>query len=187
MNNLNAVSQSFRCPHCDTLFNSTLNFEQNLTTCSEKFLFEERITNPRNSLWQAGSSTLVNQTFQKISNIRLWINLFPRRDLQRHKYNNLDRETCPNICINFFTLCGRTNFPLQLWPSSPPCIFYWSSWKFSFPKQSERENLFLDIKTTIKIKLGSVLEILTQRHIQWESATFDMSQDDCDNETCPST
>ena len=49
------------------------------------------------------------------------------------------------------------------------------------------KNLFLDIETTIKIKLGSILEKLTQRHNRRESARFDMSQDDCDSEICAST
>ena len=49
------------------------------------------------------------------------------------------------------------------------------------------KNLFLDIETTIKIKLGNILEKLTQRHIRREHARFDMSQDDCDNEVCAST
>ena len=49
------------------------------------------------------------------------------------------------------------------------------------------ENMFLDIETTIKIKMGSMLEKLTQRHNRRESARFDVSQDDCDNEVCAST
>ena len=53
--------------------------------------------------------------------------------------------------------------------------------------QAKMENLFPDIKTTIKIKLGSILVKLTQRHNRRESARFDMSQDDCDNEVCTST
>ena len=53
--------------------------------------------------------------------------------------------------------------------------------------KAKMENLFLRIETTIKIKLGSILEKLTQRHIRRESARFDVSQDDCDNEICAST
>ena len=45
------------------------------------------------------------------------------------------------------------------------------------------KNLFFDIKTTINIKLGSILEKLTQRHNRREQAHLD----DCDNETCIST
>ena len=54
-------------------------------------------------------------------------------------------------------------------------------------RKAKMKNLFLDIETTIKNKLGSILEKLTQRHNRRESARFDMSQDDCDNEICAST
>ena len=53
--------------------------------------------------------------------------------------------------------------------------------------KAKKKNLFLGIETTMKIKLGSTLEKLTQRHNRRESARFDMSQDDCDNEICAST
>ena len=45
------------------------------------------------------------------------------------------------------------------------------------------KNLFFDMKTTINIKLGSILEKPTQRHNRREKADLD----DCDNETCTST
>ena len=44
------------------------------------------------------------------------------------------------------------------------------------------KNLFFDMKTTIKNKLGSILVKLTQRHNRREQEDLD----DCDNETCTS-
>ena len=49
--------------------------------------------------------------------------------------------------------------------------------------KAQMKLLFLDIETTIKIKLGSILEKLAQRHNRREQADLD----DCDNETCTST
>ena len=49
------------------------------------------------------------------------------------------------------------------------------------------ELLFLDIETTFDIRLGSVLEKLTERHNRREHARFYMSQVGCDNEICAST
>ena len=43
--------------------------------------------------------------------------------------------------------------------------------------------LFHDIETAIEIKLGSILEKVTQRHNRIERADLD----DCDNEICTST
>ena len=53
--------------------------------------------------------------------------------------------------------------------------------------KAKMKNLFLDVETTKKIKLGSILDKLTQRHNRRENARFDMCQDDCDNEICAST
>ena len=51
--------------------------------------------------------------------------------------------------------------------------------------QSNRlmKSLFFDIETTIKFKLGSILENLTQRHTRRQQSDLD----DCNNETCNST
>ena len=57
----------------------------------------------------------------------------------------------------------------------------------SSQSKAQMKNLFFDIETTIKIKLGNILEKLSQRRNRREHARFDMSQDDCDNEICAST
>ena len=49
--------------------------------------------------------------------------------------------------------------------------------------EAKMKNLFHDIETTVKNKLGSILEKLTQRHNRREQADLD----DCDNEVCTST
>ena len=57
----------------------------------------------------------------------------------------------------------------------------------AFQSKAKKKNLFQDIETTIKSKLGNILEKLSQRHNRREHAMFDMSQNDCDNEICAST
>ena len=135
---------------------------------SEKCLSAERISNLRNSLWQAGLFRYQvhewTKTLQKFSLIRLWIDLCPKGNLQRHKYNKLDRETYPDICIHFSKSSGRPNFPLQLWSSTPRCIFFGALENLASQSKTKMKNLFLDVKTTKKTKLGSILEKLTQRH-----------------------
>ena len=51
------------------------------------------------------------------------------------------------------------------------------------PSEAKMESLFFDIKTTIKIKLGSILEKFTQRHNRRKQPV----SDDCDNGTCTFT
>ena len=53
--------------------------------------------------------------------------------------------------------------------------------------QAKMKNLSSYIETTMKTKLGSILQKITQRHNRRESARFDMSQDDCHNKICAST
>ena len=53
----------------------------------------------------------------------------------------------------------------------------------SFQTQAIMKSLFFDLKTTIQIKLGNILEKLTQRHNRREQADLD----DCDSQTCTST
>ena len=49
--------------------------------------------------------------------------------------------------------------------------------------KAKMENFFLDIETTINIKLGRILEKLTQRHNRRKQADLD----DCDKENCAPT
>ena len=53
--------------------------------------------------------------------------------------------------------------------------------------KAQMKLVFVDIKTTIKIKLDSILKKLTQRHNRQEQARFNLSQDDCGDEICAST
>ena len=72
-------------------------------------------------------------------------------------------------------------------PHHPVAIFIGALKNLASQSNAKMKNLFHDIETLIKIKLGSILEKITQRHKQRKSASFDMSQDDCDNEICAST
>ena len=55
--------------------------------------------------------------------------------------------------------------------------------KLALQSKALMKNLFFDVKTTRNMKLGSILEKLTQRHNRREPADLD----DCDDETCTST
>ena len=57
----------------------------------------------------------------------------------------------------------------------------------AFQSKAKMKNLFLDSETTKKIRLGNILEKLTQSHNRPEHVRFDMSQDDCGNEISAST
>ena len=60
-------------------------------------------------------------------------------------------------------------------------------WKIASESKAKMKNLSPDIETTVKIRLGKILEKLTQRHNRREHARSDKKQDNCDNEKCAST
>ena len=115
VNNINAVFQSFRSPNCDTFFNRTFNLEQNLTTCSEqvKNVYPKNVYQIRETLFGNLDSFGIKYTSEQ--KLFKTLAIYDVESIcVAHKYNNLDRETSPDICINFFKPCGRSNFPLQL-------------------------------------------------------------------------
>ena len=77
-----------------------------------------------------------------------------------------------------------------LYNSDPPHLassFIGTQEGLASQSKAQKKLLFLDIETTINIKLGSILEKLTQRQNRREHARFELSQDDCDNKICAST
>ena len=173
--NINAVFQPFCCPNCDIFSKRTINLERKVLTCSErvKKIYPRNVYEIRTIMFDKLDSFGITYTseqklFKKFSNIRLWIDLCLERDLQRHTNNNLDGITCPDICVHFVTPWQWTNF---LCNSDPHYLFQ----SFIGPlegvvlkNKTQMKLLFLDIDTTIKIKLGRILEKLNQRHNWWE-------------------
>ena len=115
------------------------------------------------------------------------MDLCPTGNLQRHKDNDLDRETGPDIRNNSSDLVEEPIFLCNSDPHHLVASFNRALENLASQSKAKLKNLFPDIETTIKIKLGNFLEKLTQRHNRQEHARFDMSQDDCDNEVCAST
>ena len=81
-----------------------------------------------------------------------------------------------NLLEESIFLCNSDSHHLV--PSSIGCLE-----GLALQSETQMKLLFLDIETTIKIKLGSILEELTQRHNRKEQASLD----DCENENSPST
>ena len=101
-----------------TLFsNRAITPERHLTTSSERVKISRLGTyiKPWKSLWQAGllvCSTKVNKNFLKSRQPLKWINLCPRRDLQRHNTTNWIMKHVP-ITISsslFFFIKNQFSF-----------------------------------------------------------------------------
>ena len=74
---------------------------------------------------------------------------------KRHKYNNPDRETCPDYCIHFFRAVEEPIFLCNSDPHHLVASFIGALEKLASQSKAKMENLFPDIQTT-KVKLGSI-------------------------------
>ena len=80
-----------------------------------------------------------------------------------------------NLLSEPFFLCNSS--------SSSRYLFISALENIALQIKAKMKNLFFDFDTTIQIKMGSVLEKLTQRHNRRKQTDLD----DCDNESCTST
>ena len=194
VNNINAVFQSFRCPNCDTFFNKTYNLERNLNTCSErvKIVFPWNIYQIRETL----IDKLDSFGFEYTSEQKLFKNLaifeFESICVQEESFKDTNATTWigKHVPISVSISSNLVEEPIFICNSDSHHLvasFIRALENLASQSRAKLKNLFLDNETTKKIKLGIILEKLTQSHHRRESTRFDKSQDDCDSEICAST
>ena len=190
VNNIKAVFQSFRCPNCETFFNKTFNLERNLTTCSEgvKNIYPRNVYQIRETLFDKLDSFSIKYTSEQKLSKNLAIIDFESVCVQEETFRDTTTTTWikKHVPISVSISSNLVEEPIFLCNSDPHHLVASFTGVFknlASQSKAKLKNLFLDIKTTIKIKLGSIFEKLTQRHIRREQADLD----DCDNETCAST
>ena len=189
VNNINAVFQSFRCPNCDTLFHRTFNLERHLTTCSErvKNVYPRNVYQIRGTLFHKLGSFGINYTCEQKLFKNLAIFDFESICVQEEAFRDTITTTWvgKHVPISVSISSNIVKGPIFLCNSDSHHLvasFIGVLEKLASQSQAKIKNLFLDIETTIKIKLGSILEKLTRRHIRRELADLD----DCDNKNCAS-
>ena len=193
LNNINAVFQYFRCPNCDTFFNKTFNLERHLTTCSErvKNVYPRNVYQIQENLIDKLDSVGIKYTSEQNLFKHLAIFEFESICIQEETFRDTNTTTWigDHIPISVSISSNLVEEPIFLCNSDPHHLVasFIGAPENSSRSKAKKKNLFLDIEKTIKIKLGNSLEKLTQRHNRREHSRFDMSQDDCDNETCAST
>ena len=191
VSNINAVFQSFRCPNCDTFFSRTFNLERQLTTCSErvKYIYPRNIYQIRETLFDKLDSFGVKYTIQQKLFKNLAIFDFESMCVQQESFKGTKTTTWIGKHIPILVPFSQTLWK-DLCNSDPHHLaasFIGSLENLASQSKAKLKNLFVDIETTVKVKLDSILEKLNQRHNRREHARFDMSQDDCDKENCAST
>ena len=191
-NNNNAVFQSFCCPNYDTLFNRTFNLERNLTTCSDwvKNVYPRNVYQIRETLFDKLDSFGIRYTSEQklFKNLAIFESICVQEETLRD--TNTTTWIGKHVSMSVSIPSKLVEEPIFLCNSDPHHLvasFIGTLENLDSQSKTKVKNLFLDIETTIKIKLGSVLEKLNQRHNRRESARFDLKQDICDNEICAPT
>ena len=194
VNNINAVFQPFRFPNCDTFFNKAFNLERHLTTCSErvKNVYPRNVYLIRETSFDKPDSFGIKYTSEQKLFRNLAIFDFESICVQAETFRDTNTTTWigKHVPMSVSISSNLVEEPFFFCNSDPHHLVASSIGAFknlALQSKAKMKNLFFDIETTIKNKLGNILEKLTQRHNRREHARFDMSRDDCDNEICAST
>ena len=189
VNNINAVFQSFRCPNCGIFFNRTFNLEQHLTTCSErvKNVYPLNVYQIRKTLFDKLDSFGIKYTSEQKLFKNLAIFDFESICVQEETLRDTSTTTWieKHVPVSVSISSNLVKEPIFFCNSDPHHLvapFIGAFENLASQSKAKMKSLFLDIKTAINIKVRGILEKLTQRHSRRESARFDLSQDDCDNE-----
>ena len=193
VNNINAVFQSFCCPNCDSFFNKNFILERHLNTCSKqvKNVCPRNVCQVRETLFNKLNLIGIKYTSEQKLFKNLAIFDFGSICVQKETFRDTTTRTWigKHVPISVSISSNLVEEPIFFYNSDPHHLvssFIGTLEDLASQSSAQRKFLFFDIETTIKSKLGSILEKLTQRHEVREHARFDMSQDDCDNETCAS-
>ena len=190
VSNLNAVFQAFRCPNCDTFFNKIFNLERHLTTCSErvKNVYPRNVYQIQETLFdKLYSFGIKYRSEQKLFKI-LAIFDFESICVQEETFRDTNTTTWIGKHVPIFVsissnIVDESVFLCNSDPHHLVASFIGALENLAPQSKAKMKKFFPDIETTVKIKLGSILDKLTQRHNRRQQADLD----DCKNVICAST
>ena len=192
--NIQAVFHFFRCPNCDNFFNKTFNLERHLTTRRErvKNVYPWNVYQIRETLFHKLDSFGIKYTSERKIFKNSAIFDFESICVQEETFRDTITTPCigKRVKISVSISSNLVEEPIFLCNSDPHHLvasFIGAPENLASQSKAKLKNLFPDIETTKKSKLGYILEKLTYCHNRRESSRFDMSQDDCDNEICLAT
>ena len=171
VNKINAVFQCFRCPNCGTFSNRTFNLEQDLTTCSEQVrnVYPKNVYQTQETLFDKLDSFGIQYTNEQTLFKNLAVFDFKSISVQKESYKetNTTKWIGKHIPISVSISSNLVKELIFLCNSDPHHLvtsFIGALENLALQSKALLINLFFDIETTIKIKLGGILKKLTQRH-----------------------
>ena len=190
VNNINAVFQSFCCLISDIFFNRTFDLERHSSTCSErvKKVYLRNVYQIQETLFDKLDSFGIEYTNEQTLFKDLAIFKFESICMQEENLKDTDTTKWIGKQIPFSVSISSNivKKPISFCNFDPHHLvtsFIGALENLALQSKAIMRKLLFGIKTTINIKLGSILEKLTQRHNRREQADLD----DCDNEICTST
>ena len=177
VSNINAIFQSFHCPNCDTFFSKTFNLERHLTTCSErvKNVYPRNVYQIREILFDKLNSFGISYTSEQKLFKNLAIFDFESICVQEETFKDTITTNWigKHVPISVSISSNLLEEPIFLCNSDPHYLvasFLGALENLASQSKAKMKNLFPDIETTTKNKLGSILEKLTHRHNRREQA-----------------
>ena len=174
-------------PYFDTSLNKTFNLVRHLPTCSErvKNVYPRNVYQIRETLFDKLDSFGIKYTSEQKLFKSLAIFDFESICVQKETFRDTNTTTWigKHVPISVSISSNLVEEPIFLCNSDPHHLvasFFAALENLASRSKAKMKNLFLDIKTTVKMKLGSILEKLTQRHNRREQADLD----EFDNEIC---
>ena len=164
MSKINEVFQSFRCPNCNTLQQS-IHLERNLTTCSKrvKNVYTRNVYQIRETL----SAKLDSFGFKYMSEQKFSKNLsifeFELTCVQEETFRDTNTKTWlgKHVPISVSISSKLVEEQIVLWNTDPYHLvapFIGAPENIDSQSTGRMKKLFVDIETTLKIKLCSILE-----------------------------
>ena len=171
--------------------NRTFNLERHLTTSSErvKTLYPKNVYQTQEeTLFDKLDSFGIEYTHEQTVFKNLALFDFESICVQEESFKDTDTTKWigKHIPISVSISSNLVKEPIFLCNSDPHHIvtsFIGALDNLALQRKAIMKIFFFDIEPTIKIKLDSILEKLTQRHNRREQADLD----DCDNESCTYT
>ena len=190
VSNIIAVFQAFRCPNCDTFFSRAFNLDWHLTTCSErvKNVYPRKVYQFRQTLFDKWDSFGIKYTSEQKLFKNFAIFDFESICVQKAAFRDTNTTTWigEHVPMSVSISLNLEEEPIFVCNSEPHHLvasFNGTSENLASQSKAKMKNLFLDIEITIKNKLSSNLEKLTQRQNRREQADLH----DCDKKMCAST
>ena len=171
-------------------FNRTFNLDRHLPTCSErvKNVYPKNVYRTHGTLFDKLDSFGIEYTNEQTLFKNLAMFDFESICVQEESFRDTDTTKWIGKHIPISTsissnLVKELIFLCNFDPHHLVTSFIGALENLALQCKAITKNLFFYIKTTVNIKLGSILEKLTQRHDRREQANLE----DCDNKTCTST